>query len=156
MKMAQTQVSYTYCIEAIDTTKQVATHLNNLGLRIGTDVLIVEKNRQGGILLCQDHRIALDESVMQKIDVVLVTQHKQITSLDQLQIGEEVRVAKIAAMGALRRRLMDMGLTKNVAVKIVKLAPLGDPIEIQVRGYALSLRKEEAAHVLVEKGGPER
>ncbi|WP_430611243.1 ferrous iron transport protein A [Enterococcus sp. DIV0876] len=156
MEMAQTQASYTYRIESIHTTKQVTAHLNDLGLRVGTDVLILQKNQQGGILMYQNNRIALDESVMRQIDVIPTTKSRQITSLDQLAIGEEANVANIAAIGALRRRLMDMGLTKNVPVKVVKLAPLGDPIEIRVRGYELSLRKEEAAHVLVEKGGSGR
>ena len=97
-------------------------------------------------------RIALDASVMEQIDVSERQQQTVLTSLDQLHVGEQGKVVKIATTGALRRRLMDMGITKNVPIHIVKLAPLGDPIEIRLRGYELSLRKQEAAFVFVEKG----
>lgn len=90
---------------------------------------------------------------MERIDVTPILQEKTITSLDQLVVGEEARITSIAAVGALRRRLMDMGLTKKVPLKVVKLAPLGDPIEIRIRGYELSMRKDEAVHILVEKEG---
>jgi len=153
MKMAQTQGSSTYRIESIRTAPSVTAHLHDLGLRKGSEVIILQKNHQGGILLYQDNRIALDTSVMERIDVTPILQEKTITSLDQLVVGEEARITSIAAVGALRRRLMDMGLTKKVPLKVVKLAPLGDPIEIRIRGYELSMRKDEAVHILVEKEG---
>ncbi|KPG68538.1 ferrous iron transport protein A [Enterococcus sp. RIT-PI-f] len=153
MKMAQTQGSSTYRIDSIRTEPSVTAHLHDLGLRKGSEVIILQKNHQGGILLYQDNRIALDTSVMERIDVTPILQEKTITSLDQLVVGEEARITSIAAVGALRRRLMDMGLTKKVPLKVVKLAPLGDPIEIRIRGYELSMRKDEAAHILVEKEG---
>ena len=152
MKMAQTEASKIYQIEAIATPKNVTAHLNDLGLRVGVDILMVQKNRKSGIILHRDNRIALDASVMEQIDVSERQQQTVLTSLDQLHAGEQGKVVKIATTGALRRRLMDMGITKNVPIHIVKLAPLGDPIEIRLRGYDLSLRKQEAAFVFVEKG----
>ena len=65
-------------------------------------------------------------------------------TLRQASIGDMVTVVKLHGEGATRRRLMDMGLTKGVTVCIRKVAPLGDPIEVTVRGYELSLRKADA------------
>jgi ferrous iron transport protein A len=71
-------------------------------------------------------------------------------TLKQIKIGGTARVVRIHGEGALKRRIMDMGLTKGVEIKVRKVAPLGDPIEITVRGYELSLRKEDAETIEVE------
>ena len=71
-------------------------------------------------------------------------------NLKDAKIGETVRVVKIHGEGAIKRRIMDMGLTKGVEVYIRKVAPLGDPIEVTVRGYELSLRKADAEQIEVE------
>ena len=71
-------------------------------------------------------------------------------TLRQAKIGETVKVVKLHGEGATKRRIMDMGLTKGVEVYIRKVAPLGDPVEITVRGYELSLRKADAEMVEVE------
>ena len=65
-------------------------------------------------------------------------------TLKQAKVGETVTVLKLHGEGAVKRRIMDMGLTKGVEVYIRKVAPLGDPIEITVRGYELSIRKSDA------------
>ena len=65
-------------------------------------------------------------------------------TLRDAKIGEPVKVIKIHGEGALRRRIMDMGITKGVEIVIRKVAPFGDPVEINVRGYELSLRKADA------------
>ena len=71
-------------------------------------------------------------------------------NLKEAKIGETVRVVKIHGEGAIKRRIMDMGLTKGVEVYIRKVAPLGDPMEVTVRGYELSLRKADAGQIEVE------
>ena len=71
-------------------------------------------------------------------------------TLKQVEVGNTVRVVKLHGEGAVRRRIMDMGLTKGAEVYIRKVAPLGDPIEITVRGYELSLRKADAQMIEVE------
>ena len=71
-------------------------------------------------------------------------------TLRDAKIGETVKVIKLHGEGAVKRRIMDMGLTKGVEVYIRKVAPLGDPIEVTVRGYELSLRKEDAGMIEVE------
>lgn len=65
-------------------------------------------------------------------------------TLKESKVGETVRVVKLHGEGAVKRRIMDMGLTKGVEVQIRKVAPLGDPIEVTVRGYELSIRKADA------------
>ena len=71
-------------------------------------------------------------------------------NLREAKIGETVTVVKLRGEGAVKRRLMDMGLTKGATVYIRKVAPLGDPIEVTVRGYELSLRKADAELIDVE------
>ena len=71
-------------------------------------------------------------------------------TLKQVEVGSTVKVVKRHGEGAVRRRIMDMGLTKGAEVYIRKVAPLGDPIEITVRGYELSLRKADAQMIEVE------
>ena len=71
-------------------------------------------------------------------------------TLRQAKIGETVKIVKLHGEGAIKRRIMDMGLTKGVEVYVRKVAPLGDPIEITVRGYELFLRKADAEMIEVE------
>ena len=70
-------------------------------------------------------------------------------TLKDIRVGETVTVVKLHGEGAVRRRIMDMGITKNVEIFVRKMAPLGDPIEINVRGYELSLRKADAEMIEV-------
>lgn len=67
-----------------------------------------------------------------------------ITTLDRLAQGQRAKVKKIGGERPLRRRLMDMGITRGVEIAMVKASPLGDPVEYKLRGYSLSLRKSEA------------
>lgn len=71
-------------------------------------------------------------------------------TLDQVPVGGSVKVRRLDGVGALQRRIMDLGLIKGVDIFVRKVAPLGDPMEINVRGYELSLRKGEAKVIIVE------
>ena len=71
-------------------------------------------------------------------------------TLRQAKVGETVRVVKLHGEGAVKRRIMDMGITKGVEVHIRKVAPLGDPEEVNVRGYELSIRKADADLIEIE------
>ncbi len=71
-------------------------------------------------------------------------------TLNEIKIGKSAHVVKLHSEGALRRRIMDMGITRGVAITVRKVAPLGDPIEITVRGYELSLRRADAELIEVE------
>ena len=73
-----------------------------------------------------------------------------MSTLRNVKIGKSAKVIKIHGEGALRRRIMDMGITKGVEIRVRKVAPLGDPLEITVRGYELSLRKADAEMIEVE------
>ena len=73
-----------------------------------------------------------------------------MNTLRQAKIGQTVRVVKLHGEGAVKRRIMDMGITKGVEVYVRKVAPLGDPVEVTVRGYELSLRKADAGQIEVE------
>jgi len=79
-----------------------------------------------------------------------MTETKHDKTLRDVNIGESATVRKLKGEGALRRHIMDMGITKGTVVHVRKVAPLGDPLEVTVRGYELSLRKSEAENVLVD------
>lgn len=74
----------------------------------------------------------------------------QVKSVRDLKCGESGVVKKISLTGALKRRIMDMGITPGIEVKLRKIAPLGDPLEVVVRGYELSIRKSEAEFILLK------
>lgn len=71
-------------------------------------------------------------------------------TLKEMKPGEQGKIVSVGEKGQMRRRIMDMGVTPGAEVKVVKVAPLGDPIEVTIRGYELSLRKEEAKQIVVE------
>ena len=71
-------------------------------------------------------------------------------TLKDVKVGESCTVVRLTGSGALKRRIMDMGLTKGTRVYVRKVAPLGDPLELSVRGYELSIRKDEAASIEVD------
>ena len=73
-----------------------------------------------------------------------------MNSLNKVKIGSSAKVIKLHGEGATKRRIMDMGITKGTEVNVVKVAPLGDPIELSVRGYQLSIRKSDAEMIDVE------
>ena len=68
-------------------------------------------------------------------------------TLRDLKVGQSARIIKNHTGGALKQRFMDMGITKGVTVKVIKIAPLGDPIEVEIRGYNLSIRKDDAKEI---------
>ena len=70
-------------------------------------------------------------------------------TLNELKVGDTAKIVRLNGVGAVKRRIMDMGLTKGSEVTVRKVAPLGDPIELTVRGYELSIRRDEAATIVV-------
>lgn len=73
-----------------------------------------------------------------------------MSTLKEIKCGQTVKVKKIDGVGAVRRRIMDMGITKGSEIYVRKVAPLGDPIELTIRGYELSIRKADAEMILIE------
>ena len=70
--------------------------------------------------------------------------------LSELEVGQEGKIVKIDGPASLKKKLLDMGLTPNILIKVVRVAPLSDPVDFEVRGYQLSLRRNEAINVIVE------
>ncbi|MBU5364053.1 ferrous iron transport protein A [Enterococcus devriesei] len=126
--------------------------MQDLGMIVGSKVAVVNHSGDNGIILLHNTRLALSQSLLKKILVKDLTEAQQSwISLDQLKVGEQGTVVNVHGSGAIKRRLMDMGLTKGTEIKVVKLAPLGDPMEIRIRGYELSLRKNESEMIVVAK-----
>ncbi|EKQ54340.1 MULTISPECIES: ferrous iron transport protein A [unclassified Clostridium] len=73
-----------------------------------------------------------------------------MSTLKEIKCGQTVKVKKVEGLGAVRRRIMDMGITRGCEVYVRKVAPLGDPIEVTVRGYELTLRKADAEMIVIE------
>ena len=76
-------------------------------------------------------------------------------TLDQVKIGETVRILKVGGEGILRRRIMEMGITRGCDITVTNIAPLGDPIETEIRGYSLTIRKHDAEVIEVGESGGE-
>lgn len=73
-----------------------------------------------------------------------------MTTLDKLKPGQRGKIVSVGGGGGLKRRIVDMGVVRGTPVEVVKVAPLGDPIDVKVKGYHLSLRKQEAASISIE------
>ena len=87
---------------------------------------------------------------MYKTVSTYIEEETEMKTLKEAKIGETVKVVKLHGEGAIKRRIMDMGITKGVEIYVRKVAPLGDPVEVTVRGYELSLRKADAEMICVE------
>ena len=155
MDLSQIKLVTEYEIVGIDLEEASVRHLADLGIKIGSFIQVISKTNDTAILLVQAARIALDNSILKKLDVVPKGSSKSSLPLSELAIGDLAYIEAIHADGALKRRLMDMGLTKNTNVQLQKVAPLGDPLEIKLRGYDLTLRKSEASLISVVKGEKE-
>ena len=155
MDLSQIKLVTEYEIVGIDLEEASVRHLADLGIKIGSFIQVISKTNDTAILLVRAVRIALDNSILKKLDVVPKGSSKFSLPLSELAIGDSAYIEAIHADGALKRRLMDMGLTKNTNVQLQKVAPLGDPLEIKLRGYDLTLRKSEASLISVVKGEKE-
>lgn len=151
MDLSQIKLITEYEIVGIDLEEASVRHLADLGIKIGSFIQVISKTNDTAILLVRAVRIALDNSILKKLDVVPKGSSKFSLPFSELAIGDSAYIEAIHADGVLKRRLMDMGLTKNTKVQLQKVAPLGDPLEIKLRGYDLTLRKSEASLVSVVK-----
>ncbi|EPH95581.1 FeoA domain protein [Enterococcus faecalis 13-SD-W-01] len=150
--LAQAKQHLVYYVEKICTEENVKRHLQNIGVTPGSKVVVVNISGKNAILLVKSQRVAVSRELLSQIFIQKnQTSAESWASLEQLKAGESGTVVAVHGQGAVKRRLMDMGLTRNVQVSIRKLAPLGDPIELTVRGYELTLRKTEAELILVQR-----
>jgi ferrous iron transport protein A len=140
-----------YQVQKITGDSKTRNYLQQLGVRTSNKVALIKLDKQAGILSLRNSRLAVSRELLENIWVDTIRLSQNWVSLDQLEVGESGAVVSIYGKDAIRRRLMDMGVTKNIPIVIKKVAPLGDPIEVTIRNYELTLRKEEATLILVSK-----
>ena len=156
MLILDAAVKTPYRILGIDLPKDSLLHLSHLGVTPGETLEIVTKTKDSAILIIKGSRLAFDASILEKIDVTPLDQEHTALPVSELSVGESAILVDIFAINEAKRRLMDMGITKRTKIYLRKVAPLGDPIEITLRGYELTLRKSEAQMISVirlEEGG---
>lgn len=138
-----------YRILGIDLPKDSLLHLSNLGLAAGETIEVVTKTKNSAIIIVKGSRLAFDASILDKIDLAPAEEDQKKIPLSELPVGHSAIVTDIFSANKTKRRLMDMGITKRTRVLLRKVAPLGDPLEISLRGYELTLRKSEAQMISV-------
>ena len=138
-----------YRILGIDLPKDSLLHLSNLGLAAGETIEVVTKTKNSAIIIVKGSRLAFDASILDKIDLAPAEEDQKKIPLSELPVGHSAIVTDIFSANQTKRRLMDMGITKRTRVLLRKVAPLGDPLEISLRGYELTLRKSEAQMISV-------
>ncbi|MET3644714.1 ferrous iron transport protein A [Streptococcus gallinaceus] len=149
MILLDARVSCPYEIISIELPDDSVHHLANLGLKVGSRLELVSKTKQSAIVMLKANRLAFDASILSKVEVREAANEVAVISLSELPVGRFATIQGIFAVNESKRRLMDMGLTRHTKVYLRKVAPLGDPIEISLRGYELSLRKSEAQLISV-------
>ena len=138
-----------YRILGINLPKDSLLHLSNLGLAAGETIVVVTKTKNSAIIIVKGSRLAFDASILDKIDLAPAEEDQKKIPLSELPVGHSAIVTDIFSANETKRRLMDMGITKRTRVLLRKVAPLGDPLEISLRGYELTLRKSEAQMISV-------
>lgn len=123
--------------------------LRDLGLISDKKITLVSADGENSIIKIEEMRLALNSSFLEQIFVKEERSSEEIIGLAHLQVGQTGTVRMIDATSDIRRRLMDMGITRGTSVHLQKLAPLGDPLELRLRGYSLSLRKTDAEKIKV-------
>ena len=173
-KMTAGQSGHIVNCQADDGTRR---YLNEQGMRAGAQITIMAVTDESLLIQAGDKRIALTRDMGAAIHVEPTTQdeyHADASSnhtpstheeakvnkahastiatlpLSQLKVGQRAIVVRVSGKGAVKQRMMDMGLVPGSEVQVVRMAPLGDPIEFEVKGYRLSLRKSEAKAIIVE------
>lgn len=147
----------TYCppgaeieIKQVDGGYGAFENLESLGLSIGSKIKLMHSlNGKGPVDVSFDDGIAsIGRELASKI--IVEFNNKIELTLDRIRVGDFVKVTRIKSDGDIRYRLLDMGLIRGATMKVVRLAPLGDPIEVKLDGFNLSLRREEATGIYVE------
>ena len=144
-------------IKKIGGKEETRRFLENLGFVVGGTVTVISQIGGNMIVNVKDARVAIGKEMARQfldmgfyIGIGGVVTFKNAKTLKEVACGETVKVKKLTGVGAVKRRIMDMGITKGTDVLVRKVAPLGDPIEVSVRGYELSLRKADAEMIEVE------
>ena len=127
-------------IKKVGGKEETRKFLENLGFVQGATVTVVSEISGNMIVNVKDSRVAIGKDMANRI----------MKTLRQVGVGQTVTVKRLHGEGPVKRRIMDMGITKGVQIYVRKVAPLGDPIEVTVRDYELSLRKVDAEMIEVE------
>ena len=149
MILQEADLNKSYQIASINLPEVSLRHLANLGLKVGTTLKVLSKAKSSAIIVLKANRLAFDTSILANIDVTKLSEEQEALPLSDLEVGQSAYIDNILALNEAKRRLMDMGLTRHTKIYLRKVAPLGDPIEISLRGYELSLRKSEAQMISV-------
>ena len=120
--------------------------LENLGFVAGSEVKVISSNEGNIIAQIKESRVAVSKGIANKI----MSRRNGRMTLRDVKVDQTVSVVKLHGEGATKRRIMDMGITKGTSIYVRKVAPLGDPVEVTVRGYELSLRKADAEMIEVK------
>lgn len=150
MKLETLQIGHIYIIKECLVSEDIRKHLVHLGIKPEQEIRLISKTKDNAILQIKASRIALDKALIESIVLSAKEEEEYILNLADVPIGSTVKVINICTTGLLRRRLMDMGITKHTQLFLKKVAPLGDPLEITLRGYELTLRKSEAQMIQVQ------
>ncbi len=150
-------------LREVEAGRTMQLRISSMGLKIG-DVLEVVSNGFGGqaVIAAGENRLVIGSGMAQKIWVEPVSVSPEVipdvpdgtgsaaVPLSRLKSGQQGTIVKVGGESALRRRLLEMGINRGTTVYVEKYAPLRDPLELVVKGYHVSLRVEEASHILVE------
>ena len=151
MILQDARIDVPYTVVSINLPEDSVRHLSNIGLKVGSRLELISKTKSSAIVMLKSSRLAFDDSILSKIDVSESQETVETLPLSELEVGQFAYIDNIFAVNEAKRRLMDMGLTRHTKIYLRKVAPLGDPIEISLRGYELTLRKSEAQMISVVK-----
>ena len=151
MILQDARIDVPYTVVSINLPEDSVRHLSNLGLKVGSRLELISKTKSSAIVMLKSSRLAFVDSILIKIDVSESQETVETLPLSELEVGQFAYIDNIFAVNEAKRRLMDMGLTRYTKIYLRKVAPLGDPIEISLRGYELTLRKSEAQMISVVK-----
>ncbi|WP_461225255.1 FeoA family protein [Lacticaseibacillus suihuaensis] len=145
----------TFLIMQVTARPTLARHLAELGLRAGQRLTVIQtsKNAAGMVIFFQGQRLAVSDEIAGQVQVapLRAVDDAALIALADLPVGDRAVVGRIEGQGQLRQRLLDMGLTRGTLVHLIRVAPMGDPLELAVRGYKLTLRRQDALAVRVER-----
>lgn len=151
MKLLQAEIGRKYIITKIDLPESYQRHIANLGLIPQKTIMLLSKNKDSAIMIVASQRLAFDKSIIDNITVEPEDQNGELVPLTSLTVGQGACIDSIYTSKETKRHLMDLGLTRGTEIKLIKIAPLGDPLEISLRGFELTLRKSEAQLISVRK-----
>ncbi|MDG6135959.1 ferrous iron transport protein A [Lactococcus petauri] len=126
-----------------------AGKLRELGFAPDTEVVLISMDGENALLKIGQTRLALSSFYLNTILIKDEQSNEELIPLSSLNIGQSGVVRLLEGESEIKRRLMDMGITRGTSIAVHKLAPLGDPMELHLRGYSLSLRKKDAEKIKI-------